>query len=161
MNIDSLLKDPEMEYLKLDENHYKAEKELVVQYKLFVGQILRLSLAGIAVFGFLYREIFQCSTAAYIDVAQTLSVVGIVMFGIGAVSALAFLYLATEGLRYYIAGLRYYEKTQIFNNTELAKACLKKRFNRIRWCRLFKLLASFMLGFGGLSMGGAIIMMLS
>ena len=42
----------------LDERAYKPEMELADRYQAFTAEILRLSLLGIAVFGFLFKEVF-------------------------------------------------------------------------------------------------------
>jgi len=88
---DDLLKEPETAYRQLEEQKYKAEQELADRYKSFVTEILRLSLAGIAVFGFLYNEIFQCSQTPDVAGAQNLAAIGVVMFAASAVYALFFL----------------------------------------------------------------------
>jgi hypothetical protein len=43
----------------LEEKQYRAELDLVERYQTFVAELLRLSLAGIAVFGFLYEHVFH------------------------------------------------------------------------------------------------------
>jgi hypothetical protein len=57
--LDEKLLKPKTAYVQLDEKRYKAEQELVDRYKWFVAEILRLSLAGIVVFGFLLKEVFK------------------------------------------------------------------------------------------------------
>ena len=53
------LSDPTKAFRELKEDKYKAELQLVDRYQSFVAELLRLSLLGIAVFGFLYtRQIF-------------------------------------------------------------------------------------------------------
>jgi hypothetical protein len=53
------LRDPDKASVKLEEGKYRAELELVDRYQSFVAELLRLSLAGIAVFGFLYKITFE------------------------------------------------------------------------------------------------------
>jgi hypothetical protein len=53
------LRDPDKAFVKLEEGKYRAELELVDRYQSFVAELLRLSLAGIAVFGFLYKITFE------------------------------------------------------------------------------------------------------
>src|SRR5829696_7297238 len=52
------LNNPKEAYGKLEEDKYKAKLQLVDRYQSFVAELLRLSLLGIAVFGFLYKEMF-------------------------------------------------------------------------------------------------------
>jgi hypothetical protein len=53
------LRDPDKAFGDLEEREYRAELELVDRYQAFVAELLRLSLAGIAVFGFLYKITFE------------------------------------------------------------------------------------------------------
>jgi hypothetical protein len=53
------LRDSDKAFVKLEEGKYRAELELVDRYQSFVAELLRLSLAGIAVFGFLYKITFE------------------------------------------------------------------------------------------------------
>jgi hypothetical protein len=55
---DDPLDEPETAFGDLDEGRYKAELELVDRYQTFVAELLRLSLLGIAVFGYLYKITF-------------------------------------------------------------------------------------------------------
>jgi hypothetical protein len=55
------LRNPETAFGKLDEEKYRAERDLVERYQAFVAELLRLSLLGIAVFGFLFQFIFEAN----------------------------------------------------------------------------------------------------
>src|SRR5919112_3769561 len=91
------LKDPIKALNELKEDKYKAELQLVDRYQSFVAELLRLSLLGIAVFGFLYtRQIFQ-GLGSWEYPAKILAAASIVVFGISAALALAFRFLAAEG----------------------------------------------------------------
>ena len=57
------LTDPDKAFGELQECSYKAEVELVEKYQSFVAEILRLSLLGIAVFGYLYKDVFHMDSA--------------------------------------------------------------------------------------------------
>ena len=159
---DDLLKEPEIAYRQLEEQKYKAEQELADRYKSFVTEILRLSLAGIAVFGFLYNEIFQCSQTPDVAGAQNLAAIGVVMFAASAVYALFFLYSAAEAFRYYVVGLRHYVKlpAPTPEDIESARNSLGTRDAQIHVCRWSKLLASLALGLGGVFMAAAIFRIL-
>jgi hypothetical protein len=137
-------------YGKLDENMYKAELELVDRYQSYVAELLRLSLLGIAVFGFLYKEWFAGLGSIPLltigGVAKTLAAFGVLAFGVAAVAALIFRFAATEGARYYIEGLRFREDIE---DPDRAQKSLDKRRDRIVIARITKPTAVIMLGLGG------------
>jgi hypothetical protein len=64
------LRNPATAFGKLDEDKYRAERDLVDRYQAFVAELLRLSLLGIAVLGFLYKITFEAG--APIGVAHVL-----------------------------------------------------------------------------------------
>lgn len=136
-------------YGKLDENKYKAELELVDRYQSYVAELLRLSLLGIAVFGFLYKEWFTGLGSIPLltigGVAKTLAACGVLAFGVAAVAALIFRFAATEGARYYIEGLRFRED---IDDPDRAQESLDKRRDRIVIARLTKPTAVVMLALG-------------
>jgi hypothetical protein len=159
---DDLLKKPLTAYRELDESKYKAEQELADRYRSFVTEILRLSLAGIAVFGFLYKEIFQCSQERNVEIAQHLAALGVIMFAASAMYALVFIYAASEGYRYYIVGLRYFDQDNP-SGTDIssAESYLTIRREKIDVCRNSKACSSLALGFGGMFMAASICIILS
>ena len=53
------LNNPGTAFDELTETSYKAELELVDRYQSFTAELLRLSLIGIAVFGFLYDKLYM------------------------------------------------------------------------------------------------------
>ena len=159
-------------YGDLDEGKYRAELELVDRYQSFVSEFLRLSLLGIAVFGFLYKEMLAnidqvklgdreemfvlfdyIALTTLLWWASLLAVLGVVAFGIAAGSALIFRFAATEGARYYIEGLRFCEDIGDINldNLKRAQNSLDERKDRIVITRLTKPLAVVWLGLGGYS----------
>src|SRR5919112_5350960 len=84
------LKDPIKAFGELKEDKYKAELQLVDRYQSFVAELLRLSLLGIAVFGYLYtKQLFE-GLPAWEYPAKILAALSILVFGISAGSALAF-----------------------------------------------------------------------
>ena len=99
------LRNPDTAFGKLDEDKYRAERDLVDRYQAFVAELLRLSLLGIAVFGFLYKITFEAG--APIGVAKIPAALGILAFGISAAGALVFRFFASEGARFYIEALRF------------------------------------------------------
>jgi hypothetical protein len=91
------LRNPETAFGKLDEEKYRAERDLVDRYQAFVAELLRLSLLGIAVFGFLYKIIFEANLLSKLPqtapklaafgvsiTAPELAAFGVLMFGISA-----------------------------------------------------------------------------
>ncbi len=80
------LRNLETAFGKLDEEKYRAERDLVDRYQAFVAELLRLSLLGIAVFGFLYKIIFEANLgmSTLTQFASTLAAIGVLMFGISA-----------------------------------------------------------------------------
>ena len=94
--INPLLKT-ESAYRALDEKEFKAELELFDRFQSFSAELLRLSLGGIAVVGFLFEK------AAKINGQVRWS---IFCFALGVLFALCYRYTLTEGLRFYLEGLR-------------------------------------------------------
>ena len=91
------LRNPDTAFGKLDEEKYRAERDLVDRYQAFVAELLRLSLLGIAVFGFLYKIIFEANLLSKLPqtapklaafgvsiTAPELAAFGVLMFGISA-----------------------------------------------------------------------------
>ena len=79
------LRNLETAFGKLDEEKYRAERDLVDRYQAFVAELLRLSLLGIAVFGFLYKIIFEANLLSKLpQTAPKLAALGVLMFGISA-----------------------------------------------------------------------------
>jgi hypothetical protein len=109
------LRNPDTAFGKLDEEKYRAERDLVERYQAFVAELLRLSLLGIAVFGFLYKIIFEANLLpkllqaaprlAVFGVAITaprLAAFGVAMFGISAFFALSFRFFSIASFGLYI-----------------------------------------------------------
>src|SRR5262249_7561997 len=104
------LTNPTEAFGPLEEKTYKAELDLFERYQVFFGQLLRLSLAGIGVFGFLYEHIlgglnisdYTSDAATKIVMAQKLAAASVIILSLCAACALLFRYFATEGARYYI-----------------------------------------------------------
>jgi hypothetical protein len=105
------LDNPDSAFGELDEVRYKAELDLVDRYQLFVAEMLRLSLGGLAIFGFIYEKMFSLtflkSTAPFATQAKYTAAAGVLLFSICAASALVFRFFATEGAKYYIEALRF------------------------------------------------------
>jgi hypothetical protein len=141
--VDDPLNNPEKAYGKLEEDKYKAELELVDRYQSYVAELLRLSLLGIAVFGFLYKDVHIGG------VAKALAVLGVLSFAVATVAALIFRFAATEGARYYIEGLHFREDLDDKERAK-AKGSLDNRYDRIVVARLTKPIAVFTLGLGGI-----------
>lgn len=158
---DDLLNDPSTAYIKLNEQEYKAELELVDRYKSFVAEMLRLSVAGIAVFGFLYKDIFKSETSDPLVIY--LAAMGLIAFALSTVSALIFQYFANEGFRWYIVGLRSYtykkenptSPKQIPDTEKNVKKAAKRRHI---YCLPSKVFSAVFLGLGAIFMALAIML---
>ena len=156
---DEPLGDPDRAFGSLDESRYKAELELVDRYQAFVAELLRLSLLGIAVIGFLYKTISE--TDADIGVARLPAALGVFLFGISAASALVFRFFANEGARFYIEALRFApsnvdvtqerrtEDQLVRKQAQRAKLSLDTRYRKVVICRWSKVIAASTLGLGG------------
>jgi hypothetical protein len=154
------LSDLKTAFAELVEASYKAELDLVDRYQSFTAELLRLSLLGIAVFGFLYEKIFKGigphKLSTNLGAAKNLAALGVIMFGISAAGALIFRYFATEGARFYIEALRL--KSQ---DASRAQKSLNKRYWRILICRCSKGIAAVTLGLGGLLLAVAFYLLLT
>jgi hypothetical protein len=93
---DDLLNKPETAYIPLEDNRFKPEQELAEKYRSFVGEMLRLALAGVAVFSFV--ETFSHGNG----LARTLAGIGVLAFAASIGCSLLFLFDASEALRWYI-----------------------------------------------------------
>ncbi len=157
---DDPLNNPNEAFGALKEDKYKAELQLVDSYQSYVAELLRLSLLGIAVFGFLYKEMFAdlgpSPLFTWGGVAKALAALGVIAFAVAAVAAIIFRFAATEGARYYIEGLRFCEEDRAQESrdkrTARAQESLNTRYDRIVIARRTKPLAVFALGLGGLLM---------
>lgn len=146
-----------MAFNKIDEHKYKAELDLVDRYQTFVAELLRLSLGGMAVFGFIYEKAFStlCSTSNpnVVALAKVLAATGVLDLSMCAACALVFRYSATEGARYYIQALRFASddnKDPFTDKMEHSRRSLEMRNQKIIVCIGSKILAAFFLGLGGL-----------
>jgi len=146
------LDDPSSAFGALDENRYKAELDLVDRYQLFVAEMLRLSLGGLAIFGFIYEKMFSPtflnSTAHLATQAKNAAAAGVLLFSLCAASALVFRYFATEGARYYIEALRFAPSPTATDVPRSSKS-LQIRRKRIKICKISKALSVASLGLGG------------
>jgi hypothetical protein len=138
-------------YVDLKEGAYKAEWDLAEKYRSFVSEIMRLSLLGIAIFPFLIVNIKPPMEIP--PWSGRFAGFGIICLAISILFAMRFLFYSSEGLRWYIAGLRYHKSDDPAN----AERALKKRDSFIRTCRLDKLLAVFFLPLGAVCMAVATI----
>lgn len=137
------LKSTSTAYKPLTEDAYKAEQDLAEKYRSFVSEIMRLSLAGIGVFSFLI--INTRSIMAISHWGWGLAILGVILLAVSILFAMRFQFGACEGLRWYIAGLRYscIDKTS-------AQAALDRRDTLIQNCRRDKFSAAFFLLIGAI-----------
>jgi hypothetical protein len=85
--ISDLLDTPETPYLSLANTYYKPEQDLAEKYRSFVTEMLRLSLAGIAVFSFLGKN--PCGLHG---VAGVIAAIAVALFALSISCSLWFLY---------------------------------------------------------------------
>ena len=163
------LRNPDTAFGKLDEDKYRAERDLVDRYQAFVAELLRLSLLGIAVFGFLYKIIFEANLLSKLPqtapklaafgvsiTAPELDAIGVLMFGISALFALGFRFFAIGSLGLYIQALRFKECTP--SKTGDAEESLNKRHRRNVICTGLKAIAAVTLALGGASEAVAVFL---
>jgi hypothetical protein len=139
--------EPATAYASLNEESYKAELTLLKSYQSFSAELLRLSLAGIAVIGFLYKEAFASFDLAKhpgIDIrtVQVLAACSILCFAVGAASALNLRYFLSDGFRHYLEGLRY----QNLQSKEKAISKLSQRAVFLKICLISKAVAAITVG---------------
>ena len=119
-------------------------------YRNFVLELLRISLAGVVVLGFLS----ELSNGALKDLSKYLGTFSMVFFAISTFLALAFLYASSNGYRCYIAGLRAKETNG--NMKHSPDKYLEIREKMLKSCRWTKFLATVFLALGAFSAMGAI-----
>lgn len=132
---------------------------MVDRYQSVSAELLRLSLLGVAVFGFLYDKIFKDidpqKLSTNIRAAKYLAAFGVLLFGISAAGALVFRFFATEGARFYIEALRLKSKDKI-----RAQESLNKRYRKILIRRWSKGIAAVTLALGGVLVSAALYLLL-
>lgn len=159
MVLNDLLSKPETAYVELDERRYRAEQELADRYRSFVAEILRLSLGGVAVFSFIYKQDSALpQTLGSLAMKDIFAFAGVAMFSLSLVCALVFLYSASEGLRWYIVGLRaLLSEGHVASDKQGPDDYLAQRHRWIVQCSWSKLGAAVMLALGGICMALAIL----
>ena len=85
----------------LDENSYKPDIELLERYHAYSAELLRLSLAGLGVIGFLVTS--KLVTYSAVKICLALSVI---LFGVSADGALGHRYLSSDGIHHLIKAVR-------------------------------------------------------
>jgi exosortase/archaeosortase len=153
---DDPLQKIETAYQDIVEQEYKAEIELTDRYQAFTGELVRLSLAGIAVFGFLFEKVFISSSSdrdlATIIQAKQHASYSIFFFGFCTFFGVAFRYFSTESIRLYIEGLHF---KQADHQIEAGRK-LKQRRLVVMICIICKFIAALSLAVGSLLAGVAV-----
>jgi len=85
----------------LDENSYKPDIELLERYHAYSAELLRLSLAGLGVIGFLVTS--KLVTYSAVKICLALSVI---LFGVSAGGALGHRYLSSDGIHHLMKAVR-------------------------------------------------------
>jgi len=142
--------------LALAEDIYKVDLAVLDRYQSFSSELLRLSLLGIAGYGFLITNIvFKVTTGAgqlafFAPFLQARFVLagGAITLGVSATTALAHRYFSTDCITHYVRRLRQVQSLKDLpdQSEEWKKAMgiieqeqisLKKDLNRCRWLLLF------------------------
>lgn len=91
----------QVRHYRVPEDMYKVDMEILTKYQGYSAELLRLSLAGLSVFGFLLtQEILTSSIKWFV-------IVSIVSFGVSAAFSLAHRFSSTKGLFYHIRSIRH------------------------------------------------------
>lgn len=155
--INTLEQDPILMYASIQETDYRVELELLNKFLTFSAELLRLSLLGIAVVGYVYTKIIIPSKQ--IDPSlftKVLFISGIVSFTASAGTALRHRYIATDAFRHFVFGLRLHkrvsdqetekEKYRDFNSESIKE--LIERYDCLESGPWLKKMSSYFL-FGG------------
>jgi hypothetical protein len=134
--------NPETAFVSLTEAPLKFEQAVVDNYRTFSAEMLRLSLLGIAVIGFIYEKIFS----ALPIFSKRLAAASLIFYGVAAAAALIHRYFNGETLRLYVWGLRFHER----NAAEDSKKCLEARESILIICIIAKAVSAIFLGIGSL-----------
>lgn len=145
--------NPVVMYASVDEKLYKSELELFDRWQSFSAELLRLSLLGIAIFGFLFKEVFIDSGIGQYRIGsiKLLSQLSLAFFAASTVSALIYRYGSTEAMMHFFRGLKYSgeERSQ-----------LQTRNRWLTRCLVFKIISALCLGLGAVCSAIAFFMLL-
>lgn len=148
--------NPKIMYARVEDAKYKSELEIFDRWQSFSVELLRLSLLGIAIFGFLYQQVFADFDTVKnpnvpIGLIKSLSQVSVALFAASTVCALFYRYGSTEAMLHYIRGLR---------NPLKMKSELEARIWWLSKCLIFKILSAVCLGLGAILAALAIFKLL-
>lgn len=146
----------------IDEELYRADFEITDRYQAFSTELLRLSLAGIAIFGFIYdRILIKLPSNQYIipGILSLKSVFGlsILFFAISTISALTHRYLSSDSMAYQIVYLRLAERIDELNREQTSAERLgmeqlrlmeekKGWYWRLKLCGIMLMISAISLG---------------
>ena len=142
--MDDLLDHPSTAYVKMSELDYEAEKGLLELYRNFVSEMLKISLAGVAVLGFLSKLAPDGNPLP--PNAKLFGTISMFSFAGSSALCLLFLFLSAEGYRWYVAGVR----STLCGQGE-PEEYLKKRKRILRFCASSKLISAILIAIGALS----------
>ena len=140
--------NPRMMYAQVDEKKYKPELEIFDRWQSFSAEMLRLGILGIAVFGFLYQQVFAgfnllVNPDIPIRLIKVLSQLSLALFAFATVCALLYRYGSTEAMMHYVRGLR-------SDQEAISTQELKYRNWWLSKCLIFKIISAACLGLGAL-----------
>jgi hypothetical protein len=154
MNKESDFQDLSKKFLNLvliKEDAYKPDLQLLERYQAYSAELLRLSLAGLGVVGFLIMNKLVTQTAV-----KAWLTVGILLFGVSSGSALAHRYFSSDGIHYFIKAVR------LNGRKSPDEKCIKgeidnmKKKYRIAWMYLRISCVSLALGAMAIAVGFAL-----
>jgi hypothetical protein len=104
--------------LRLDEDIYKVDLAVLDRYQAFSGELLRLSLLGIAGYGFLITNVFLKSnggSSGFVTqvpryVMNIALPAGAVVLALSAMTALGHRYFSTDCITHYVRRIRLFKK---------------------------------------------------
>lgn len=150
--------DSAIMYGEIPDKVYQCEMEISNRWQSFGAELLRLSILGIAIFGFLYQHFFSTfKLSEYandfpINFVKNLSLYSVCFFALSTVFALIFIYGNTQALTLYISGAR---------NPSERKSKLKCRDKLLTFCFWAKILSSIGLAIGTVLSTITIVMVLN
>jgi hypothetical protein len=131
------MRDKFLSHLSIPEDEYKADIQVSDRYQAFSTELLRLSLLGIAGYGFLVSEVVFKAKAEAPNTSLTLLkqhpywiVIGLSALGVSAALALGHKYFATDCITHHVRKLRLMKFGDSMTVNDLEVYRIRKRRNR-------------------------------
>jgi hypothetical protein len=116
----------------VEENSYKSDIQLLDRYQAYSAELLRLSLAGLGVVGFLVTN--KLVTERPVKICL---MIGIILFGVSSGAALGHRYFSSDGIHHLLKAIRLSsridpDESQIEHEGDLMKAKYKRSWTYLR-----------------------------